>query len=566
MTDDAAAPSASSPGERPLGQLDRADHDVIAGWAYDPNRPGERVALTVHIDGQPVGTVLADRYRADLEASGLGDGRHSFEIRLPQGLSRAAARVVGVARAAGGAELERSPLVVPAEALTPDQALLVVAEAVQAAVASGDRAALQALLGRLTARLAELESAPAPPQAAFLRRWGMPGQDAPADPGASPTRRALFIDEMVPDPGRDAGSGAVLSHMQALQALGFGVDFVPAWSLDAEPGAVERLAALDIRVWHAPWIGSVEEALRAVGERLDLVYAHRYSVMEKYAGLVRRWCPQARLVYSVADLHHLRGARAEAVQTGVSQAGADGDAPMSPAMAALRAAEFNAVLAADATITHSGHEAGLLQAALPGAKVHLVPWVVRPQPCATPFAARAGVTFVGSYGHAPNLDAAWWLLDQVMPLVWAEDPGLTLLLAGSDLPDSLRAHATGRAGPVEVLGRLPDLATLWERARVSIAPLRFGAGLKGKVLDSLAAGVPCVCTPVAAEGMDFPALLQAQVADTPQELARRVLRLHADAGLNAELRAAGLAFIAARFNANVVRAGIAAAAAVQETP
>lgn len=558
MDDDAAAPPAVPPGTRLLGQLDRADGDAIAGWAYDPGQPGERVALTLHIDGLAVGTVMADRYRADLQASGVGDGRHSFEVRLPRGLSRTTARVVGVTRAADGLELERSPLVVPAEALTAEQALLVVADAVQAA-AGGDRATLQALLERLAARVAELEAPPAPPQAVFLKRWGAAGGGPAVDPHAAAGKRALFIDEAVPDPGRDAGSGAVLSHMQALRSLGFGVDFTPAWSPDAAPEAVERLAAAGIRVWHAPWTGSVEEVLRAAGERLDLVYLHRHGVMEKYAGLVRRWCPQARLVYCLADLHHLRGARAEAVRSGAGP-----DAPPSHAMEALRATELNAVLAADATITHSGHEAELLRAALPGAPVYLVPWTVRPQPCAAPFAERAGVAFVGSYGHAPNLDAAWWLLDQVMPLVWARDPTIRLLLAGSALPDSLRAHAESRAGPVEVLGRLPDLGALWERARVSIAPLRFGAGLKGKVLDSLAAGVPAVCSPIAAEGMDFPPPLQAQVADTPPALARRVLQLHGDAGLNAEMRDAGLDFIAARFNADIVRTGMAAAAGVAD--
>ena len=538
MDDDAAAPSALPPATRLLGQLDRADRDAIAGWAYDPSRPGERVVLTLHIDGQAVGTVTADRYRTDLKVSGVGDGWHSFEIRLPQGLSRTTARVVGVTRATDGAadgqELERSPLVVPAEALTAEQALLVVTDAVQAA-ASRDPATLRALLERLAARVAELEAPAAPPQVAFLERWGMADGTPAIDADVTASKRALFIDEAVPDPDRDAGSGAVLSHMQALRALGFSVDFTPAWSPDVAPDAVERLAAVGVRVWHAPWTGSVEEVLRASGERLDLVYLHRHGVMEKYAGLVRRWCPQARLVYCLADLHHLRGARAEAVQSG-----AEPDVPPSDAMEALRAAELNAISAADATITHSGHEADLLRAALPGAAIHLVPWTVRSQPCTTPFAERAGVAFVGSYGHPPNLDTAWWLLDQVMPLVWAQDPTIRLLLAGSALPDSLRVHAESRTGPVEVLGQLPDLGALWERARVSIAPLRFGAGLKGKVLDSLAAGVPAVCSPIAAEGMDFPPSLQAQVADTPHALAQRVLQLHGDAGLNADMRDAGL--------------------------
>src|SRR5260370_30895856 len=207
--------------------------------------------------------------------------------------------------------------------------------------------------------------------------------------------------------------------------------------------------------------------------------------MAKYAGLVRRWCPQARLIYCLADLHHLREARAEAVRSGGDPDGGISDESVSDGVAALRAAEWNAVLAADATITHSSHEAALLQEAVPEAAVHLVPWLVRPQPAPAPFAGRAGVVFLGSYGHPPNLDAAWWLLDRVMPEVWAQDPAIKLLLAGSDLPDSLRAHAQASPGPVEVGGQVADLATLWGQARLSLAPLRFGAGLNAKWLTSL---------------------------------------------------------------------------------
>jgi glycosyltransferase involved in cell wall biosynthesis len=535
------------------GRLERADREVIAGWAFEPEMPDSRVVLRLRIDGVAAGTVLADRFRADLRESGVGDGCHSFEIRLAAGLSGDGNRRISVSRDADGSELELSPAVIPGVPMDPEQALRLVAAALAEASAAGDQPAMEALLERLADRVAALEGPPASVQAAFLRRWG---HDVPELPGPAPL--ALFIDEAIPNASADAGSGALLSHMRALQGLGFSVDFVPSWSVETDGAAVMRLREMGVRVWHAPWIASVEEVLANIGKRLDLVYLHRHGVMARYGALVRRWAPQARVVYSVADLHHVREARGEAFRTG--------DVALSAGVAALRVAELNAVLAADATITHSTYEAALLREAVPDAAVFLVPWAVKPHAVGGAFAQRRGVAFVGSYGHPPNLDAAFFLLDQVMKLVWAQDPDIPLLLAGSAMPDSLRARAAAAPGPVQVLGHVEVLDDLWSQSRISIAPLRFGAGVKGKVLDSLAAGVACICTPVAAEGIDLPESLQELVAHSAAGLAKLVVELHGDQSRCATLRSAALAFIEERFNGNVVRAAIAPAAGRADVP
>ena len=106
---------------------------------------------------------------------------------------------------------------------------------------------------------------------------------------------------------------------------------------------------------------------------------------------------------------------------------------------------------------------------------------------------------------------------------------------------------------------------IWDRVRLSTAPLRYGAGLKGKVLDSLAGGIPCVCLPMAAEGMDLPHALAPLVADTPRAVAATILRLHGDAEACAGLAARGLDFICSDFGAPRVDAALAGAAGLHET-
>jgi glycosyltransferase involved in cell wall biosynthesis len=169
------------------------------------------------------------------------------------------------------------------------------------------------------------------------------------------------------------------------------------------------------------------------------------------------------------------------------------------------------------------------------------------------------VAFVGSFGHAPNLDAGLFLIEQVMPLMWANGQNIPCVLVGSDFPAVLRAAVDAAPGPVQVLGQVPKLAAVWDRVRLSVAPLRFGAGLKGKVLDSLAAGIPCVCTPIAAEGADLPGEFADITGKDPQALAAIILRLRDDEAENARFAEAGLAWVGAHLSAERIDRALAAA-------
>jgi len=154
------------------------------------------------------------------------------------------------------------------------------------------------------------------------------------------------------------------------------------------------------------------------------------------------------------------------------------------------------------------------------------------------------MAFIGGYGHPPNVDAAQWAAQSIMPLVRAQVPGIELLLVGSRMPTEVSSLATKDIVP---LGFVPSLDGVFERVRLTIAPLRFGAGLKGKVLESMAAGVPCVMTPVAAEGLDLPEELAWLVADEPNLLADRIAKLCRDNTHHQRVAKACQAHIAANY-------------------
>ena len=518
------------------GNIERADRSGVQGWVREETDPASPVSLVIMVNGEVISRVLANVYRQDLEQAGLGNGRHGFQLKL-EGLSPIQVHTVRVTREEDGVDVPGSPVTIPPSLRFDGELQDHLARMLPDAESDEELSSRAAFLAQQADRLLQLRAdrrSNRPDRTGhrqFRARWS--GRGAAAEAERLP--RALVIDDVMPDANRDAGSQAVIAHMRSLQRLGYTVVFAPA---NMEAGsAVPALEALGVACCCAPWSGSVEEVLRREAGSFALVYLHRGG-NARYLPLIRHHQPRARVVYSVADLHHLRLSR---------QAEVEQRPELLEASQRVRASELSAARFVDAVITHSTYEAALIKRDLPEAKVHVVPWSVLPRPTTVPFAERRNLAFIGSYGHAPNLDAAWWLIQEVMPLVRAQDSSIECLLVGSNMPDSLKAAV---APGIQAIGRIEDLPSLFDRVRLTAAPLAFGAGVKGKVLDSLAAGVPCVCTPVAAEGMDLPVALLETVAPDAAGLAAAILRLHNDEAFNGACTQAGLAFVAEALSEN----------------
>jgi glycosyltransferase involved in cell wall biosynthesis len=365
-----------------------------------------------------------------------------------------------------------------------------------------------------------IRSALAEDRKRFGEAWHGALSDARFAADRDPTARdavghALVLDHAFPTPWSDAGSAAVVSHIRALQDLGYKVSFVPGGPAAMHPKATPAMERFGVACFYEPSIRSVAEVLREIGQGLDLVYIHRLPNARGYLDDVRRLAPRARVVFSVADLHYLREER---------QADVSGDARLKEAAREQRAAELAIAARVDAIITHSAVEAAMLRAELPDAAIAVVPWLIPSIPVKRPAAERSGLAFVGSYTHAPNLDAARWLVEEIMPLVHARNPSITCYLVGEGLPDGFQSPDRPW---LRVLGWVSDLHDqVYERVRLTVAPLRFGAGVKGKVLESLAAGVPCVMTTLAAEGIPLPDGARGWIRDRADDFADAIVAMH----------------------------------------
>ncbi|WP_082064699.1 Hint domain-containing protein [Acetobacter orleanensis] len=519
---------ASRPASPLKGYVDTVSRDRLAGWAFSPTTPDEPVALQILDNGQLVASVIANALRPDVRNAGAcPTAQCGFDVLFPAMLSPFTRHVLEVRREQDGAMLGKPHVLEPVGAFDP-----ALEDAVSRAVASVSGTADQDhILSFLFGQVEKLAQARAQADSGQYERdmRGLRARRGLATAALPPRRRLLVIDSLRPDTGRDAGSHAVLSHIQAFQALGYEVSLVAA---DQMTGAETLRDAPDVKVLVGPVYHSVEDVLRRQAGSFDVVYLHRADNATRYLALVRMHQKKARVVYNIADLHYLRLARQGQVQ----------QRPEVLARAQrMKLAEYATMLQADVVLTHSVTEAEQIRADVPQANVHVVPWAVPVRGRVPGFARRSGVLFLGNYAHAPNADAARWLVEDIMPRVWKQDRSVTCLLAGAEMSDSI--HALARRG-VETLGRVEDLNALFDRVRLSIAPLRFGAGIKGKVLDSFAAGVPCVMTPVAAEGLLLPkGMMAGLVRENSEDLAQQILSLHKRPAPHASLCRAGRTFL-----------------------
>ena len=333
----------------------------------------------------------------------------------------------------------------------------------------------------------------------------------------SVSRRVLFIDHCTPTPREDAGSLVAMEIMQGFIANGCKVTFIPEDNF-AHMGADTRaLQRQGIEAIYHPAYSRMPAFLAARDDPFDLVFLHRFGVGDAHMAALRRKYPQAKFVFLNADMHHLRELR---------EAEVTGDAGLRAQALRTRERELRVVGQADVALVHSEFEFDLLRRELPQTQAVLFPLIHDPVDAVAPLAERNGVCFVGGFRHPPNADGIAWFVEESWPLVLARQPDAKLYVVGSHMTPQVRALGAHRG--VEIVGFVEDLDAFLDRRRVSVAPLRYGAGAKGKVAESLAQGLPMVCTPVAAEGMQLTPGDNVLVGDDARSLAQHVATLLAD--------------------------------------
>ncbi|MFT3756256.1 MAG: glycosyltransferase [Pseudoxanthomonas sp.] len=368
-------------------------------------------------------------------------------------------------------------------------------------------------------------------------------------PGTEPTpallhrgqRQVLVIDAQLPQPDRDSASLRLFNLLRLLREEGAHACVI-AQDTSWDAARVQALQQLGVETWHAPYCGSLPDFLRRHGARFDVVMASRHAVAAPLLPLLRRHAPRAKIVFDTVDLHGLREQRAAELA---------GDALLLRTARASMQSELAVVAAADTTVVVSEVERDWLHEHAPGARVEVLSNLHEIHGPGLPFAQRHDLVFVGGFRHPPNVDAVSWFVREVFPLIRQALPEIRFHCIGGDVPPQIRALAS--VDGVSVHGHVPDITPYMMGARIALAPLRYGAGVKGKINLSMAHGQPVVATSCAIEGMHLRDGHDVLVADTPVTFADAVVRLHGDESLWNALSRNGLDNVSTHFSMDAAR-------------
>ena len=360
-------------------------------------------------------------------------------------------------------------------------------------------------------------------------------------PPVSPRLSILVVHSELPLHDRNAGSLRLRRILELLVADGHRITFL-GWAGVGQERYADELRALGIEVHpydperlrdrgiDIAGVGIDLGALLRRG-RFDLAWLSFYRTAREYMPEIRAHSPATRILVDTVDVHHVRERRGAELS---------GDAAGLAAAERTRADEAEVYGAADALVAVSEDDARELRELAPAVPVHVVSLVQATVPVAPGFHERSGLVFVGGFGHAPNPDAIKHFCAAAWPAVREAVPDARLTIVGSDPPDTVRALA---GDAVEVTGWVTEVAPYLAAARVSIAPLRFGAGVKGKIAEALGHGLPVVTTSIGVEGMALTDGANVLVADDDAAFAAAVARLHTDQKLWERLAAGGRAYI-----------------------
>jgi glycosyltransferase involved in cell wall biosynthesis len=355
-------------------------------------------------------------------------------------------------------------------------------------------------------------AAPAEPEPGEKQRFRvMAGAPKPA----SGRFRVLFIDQEFPTIDFDAGGYAAFQEIRMLQAMGAEVSFLPrnlGW-LDRHTRALERAG---VRCLYSPFVRDFRGYVAEHAGDYDLAYVTRYKVALDLMEDLKSSAQPPKIALVLADLHFLREIReAQAGTAGYTLAKAR----------ETQGEELRAIEGCDLTLSYSEIEMAVIESHTFGkARVARLPWVTdaREAPIGS-YGASRDLLFLGGFGHPPNIDAVKVFVRDVMPLVAERLPGVKLKVVGSKAPQEVLDL---QSATVEVVGYVADLDEVFAEARVFVAPLLAGAGIKGKVIEAMSKGVPSVLSPIAAEATGLVDGLDCRIVRSPDEWAAAIAELY----------------------------------------
>ncbi len=353
--------------------------------------------------------------------------------------------------------------------------------------------------------------------------------------------RILIIDHYVPTPDKDSGSLRLFTIIEIIRNLGWKIIFWPDNLARFQP-YTENLQRLGVEVYYGNLDFSKE--IEKFGKFLDAAYLLRPHIAPQYVKILKEKFPDLKLIYDTVDLHFVREARRARVEK---------NKEIVKEAKRLKNIELSLANICDKIIILTPEERKILtKLGINDEKLVLIPNIHEVYDVENDFDNRKDLMFIGGFIHPPNEDAMVWFVNEIFPVIKKELKDVKLKIVGSNPTPKIKKLADSS---IEVLGYVPDVTPIFKSSKVFISPLRYGAGLKGKIGQSLSFGLPVVTTSIGAEGFinfckgeDLPFL----IADNPEEFAEKVILLYKDKNLWEKMSKTGKDFISKYFSKKAI--------------
>ena len=337
-------------------------------------------------------------------------------------------------------------------------------------------------------------------------------------------KNVLIIDEIIPEFNKDSGSRRLTEIIKLLLKNKVSVFLIADLKqYKYKSDYIQKFKDLGVNVYQPSidqkgQLVTKEDFIKLITPKIDFAWLHRPTIFSKFQSLVKTANPNIKLVFDMVDFHYVRLLREYELNK---------DEALKAEAEKFLKIELENCKNADVVIAISTTDKELLKQHFnTDEKVVLISNIhqhIDKSDNFNSFENRNDLLFVGSFRHDPNSDAVKYLKENIMPLVWKDIPDLKVNIIGSYITDEIEALASDK---FKLLGFVDDLNAVINTTKLFVAPLRFGAGIKGKIGQSLEHSLPLVTTNVGAEGFDFGNQKQIMIANNAEAIAQKVIDLY----------------------------------------
>ena len=352
-----------------------------------------------------------------------------------------------------------------------------------------------------------------------LAQQPQPGSDIELCRFQNQPKRLLILDACTPTPDQDSGSLRMLNLMQICKQLGYQITFMPE-NLSHFGNYTTDLQAIGVECLYAPQYKTPVDYLKSHGQYFDVVMLSRYYVAEPVMPFIRDYAPQAQIIFDTVDLHYLREQRMAEIEN---------DPSLQKTADTTKRKELGIAKQCDITLVVSPYEKEVLAQEIPHQRVEILSNIHEIYGSQKGYSERRDLLFIGGYQHTPNVDAVCWFCEKIFPQIRQAITDIQFHIIGSKAPPEV--EKLGEMDGVVYHGFVEDIEPFMQDIRLAVAPLRYGAGVKGKVNMSMSYGQPVVGTKVAVEGMYTTHGEDVMMANNEDEFVAQVIEIYQNGDL-----------------------------------